>query len=67
VPDIHGSHLRHAPVCLALKSYQPWSRRKEVPSCMSKIYVLVLRVLDFTGQRTGSWGSWMMSQSQYIK
>jgi hypothetical protein len=30
-------------------------------------YVPVSRVLAFTGQRTGSWGSWMISQSQYIK
>jgi hypothetical protein len=30
-------------------------------------YVLVSRVLAFIGQRIGSWGSWMISQSQYIK
>jgi hypothetical protein len=36
--------------------------------CVSpKCYMLVSRVLAFTGQRTGSWGSWMTIQSRYIK
>jgi hypothetical protein len=67
------SHLRHAPVGLALKSYQPWSGRK-VCSCVAKMLCaslkcrgLVSMVLAFTGQGIDSWGSWLMEPKPVYK
>jgi hypothetical protein len=53
VLDTQGSHLRHAPVGLVLKSYLSWSRNRKSLRALPKYYLLVSRVLAFTGQRTG--------------